>query len=388
MLALNMHKIKIAFIIDTIHEKLGGTERQLILLLQNLDRSKIDPYLCCFKDSTWLQDHAKDWKTHLFHFNSFYSPLDFWRLYQFSRFLKKEGIEIVQTHFRDGNIVGVLAAKMAGIKRVISTRRNQGYWHNKTEILVLKIINRWVNRFLANSESVKKYVAVVEKIAENKIDVIYNGFDMDRFRSFSQEEKLKICQKLKISCNEPIITMSANLRPVKGHDVFFKAVKILLSGRKLTFLIIGDGPEKDNLKILAADLGISDHVHFLGSRPDIQDFLGISTIGVLTSHSEGLSNAIIEYMAAGLPVVATEVGGNPELIENNVNGYLVPDNDHEQLAAAIQRLLNNKNLRKKMGQVSSIKAKHKFDLNHILGLMESYYLEVADQPDPGKAFNL
>ncbi len=289
-----MKKIKIAFIIDTIHDKIGGTERQLILLLKNFDRSKFEPYLCCFKDSEWIQKNSENWKTHIFEFKSFFSPPDYWKLYKFSRYLKNEGIDIVQTHFRDGNILGILAGRMAGIKTIISTRRNQGYWHNKSELFVLRILNPFVKRFLANSNAVKLFAHKVEKISLNRIDVIYNGFDLSKFSKSSNKNISLLYEELNLEPDRSIISIVANLRPVKGLDVLIKsAKKVLAQNNSVIFLLIGDGPEKGSLEQMAENLGIRKNIHFLGSRDDVHEILQCSSLGVLSSHAEGLFKLII-----------------------------------------------------------------------------------------------
>ncbi len=373
-----MKKIKIAYVIDTIDYKIGGTERQLILLLENLDRSRFEPYLCCFKDSSWLEDHLSSFNICLFQFNSFFSPLDYYSLIKCSKFLKTERIDIVQTHFRDGNIFGIIAAKLAGIKTIISTRRNMGYWHNRKEIAVLRVLNQMVTGFLANSKAVKSYVHKIEKVPEGKIEVIYNGCESSNFHKKSDVHKKKYRQMFGIHSDSPVIVNVANLRPVKGLDVFLKAAKTVISHHSgARFLILGDGPERETLYRLAENLGITNHVKFLGSRSDVSDILSICDIGVLSSHSEGLSNSVIEYMAAGIPVVCTNVGGNSELVEHNKNGFLVSPNSHDEIASTIIKLIDNLTIMRNMGEASLKRAKSTFNFDSFIQRTENYYMNLV-----------
>ncbi|MHA1232667.1 MAG: glycosyltransferase [Candidatus Helarchaeota archaeon] len=370
-------KVKIAFIIDTIHENLGGTEKQLILLLENLNRDKFEPFLCYFRKSKWLEKHSLKWNTYFFRFNSFFSFKDYLQLYKFSRFLRSKKIDIVQTFFRDGNIVGTVSAKLAGIERIISTRRNLGYWHNKRELLLLKILNAMTYRILANSKIVKSYVHQVENVPLNKIDVIYNGFDLSGYSKPDNFNSEKLKSELGINPENKVITLVANLRPVKRIDVFINAAQLVLSKYpKTTFLILGDGPERKNLKTLAHELDVSENILFLGSRNDVPNILFITDIAVLSSQSEGLSNSIIEYMAAGLPVICTKVGGNVELIESNKTGVLVEPNSSEKLASAITSLLDNPQKASELAKAAEKKAYELFNLKKFIKNNEKYYLNL------------
>jgi len=369
-----LKKIKIAFVIDTITDNFGGTERQLVILLERLNRSRFVPYLCCFKTSKWLQNHACKWNMHIFRFKSFFSPIDYLRLYKFSKFLKNENIDIVQTYFRDGNIIGIIAAKIAGINCIISTRRNMGYWHTKKELVLLKLINPMVSNFLANSFAIKDYLIYAEKISAHKIDVIYNGVELKKFSNKSPESMLALRNKLGISRNNTVITSVANLRPVKGIDILLKSAKLVIEKvPDAIFLIVGDGSERLALTELAQKLSIDSHVKFLGSINNVHDVLSISDIGVLSSHSEGLSNSIIEYMAGGLPVVATDVGGNSELIGNMKTGYLVNPGDPAELYNALAKLLNDPERAKKFGRASRSKVVDMFQIDRTVHQTEKHF---------------
>jgi len=369
-----MKKIKIAFLIDTIDYKMGGTERQLILLLKYLDRSRFEPYLCCFKNSSWLKDHSSLFHIHLFQFTSFLSPINYYSLIKCSKFLRTEGIDIVQTHFRDGNILGIIAAKLAGIKTIVSARRNQGYWHNRRELAILKILNPMVRSILANSKAIRRYVNRVEGVPEDKIEVIYNGVHWSGTAKVSEGDSRGRKTRLDMNNEHPVIINVSNLRPIKGLDLFLKAAQILVSRHPdAVFLIVGHGDEKENLVRLTKNLGIRERVTFLGWRDDVPNILGRCDLAVLSSHSEGLSNSIIEYMAAGLPVVCTDVGGNGELVENSVNGYLTPPNDENGMASAIASIIENPGMARKMAEESRRRARTMFTLEKCIQSTEKYY---------------
>ncbi|HGY56255.1 MAG TPA: glycosyltransferase [Caldithrix abyssi] len=371
--------VKIAFVIDKIDYKIGGTERQLLLLLDHLDKKEFEPWLCVFRYSSWMEKYKQQYNIHYFNFGSFFSPVSYWNLYKFARWLKKNQFQIVQTQFRDGNIVGILAAKMAGIKTILSSRRNEGYWLNKTELFILKLLNRYVTGYLANSESIKRFVQRVEKIDPKKVKVIYNGVDFSYFDNLDTEYK-ELRNQFGLQDDDFVITMIANLRPVKRVDVLIDAAaEVVKTNNKAKFLLVGDGEEENNLKTLTKKYGLERQVIFLGKRSDIPQILAVSNLGVLTSASEGLSNAIIEYMGAGLPVICTKVGGNEELVEDGVNGFLIRPGDSKTLSGKIAAFIKQPSLVEKMGQESARKARQLFALDVMIKRTENYYKSLLEQ---------
>lgn len=373
-----MDRIRIAFVIDEIGEQLGGTERQLMLLVKHLDKTRFEPYLICLRGSHRLVSSFVSCPVHVAGFHSFYSPADYIKLIGISRFFREKKIDIVQTHFRDGNIVGTLAARLAGVANIVSTRRNHGYWYNGTELVILKAMRRMTTGYLANSNVIKRLLTDTEKIPSGKIEVIYNGIETSVFSSRSEDMKLGCRRTLGIPGGCPVVAIVANLRPIKAIDVFLRASAIVAHARPgVRFLIAGEGPERERLAALARELGIEDTAIFLGRRDDIPDVLSICSAAVLSSISEGLSNAIIEYMAMGLPVVCTDAGGNPELVEDGRNGFLVPVSDHAAMANAILRILDSPELMKKMGEESLKKARDMFSLDCFVRRHEDYYQRLA-----------
>lgn len=373
-----MDRIKIAFVIDEIGERLGGTERQLLLLIKHMDKTRFEPYLICLRGSHRFASSFGSCPVHVIGFNSFYSPVDYLKLIVLSRFFRGKRIDIVQTHLRDGNIAGTLAAWLAGAANIVSTRRNHGYWYTSSELVILKTLRRMTTSYIVNSNVIKRFLSEVEKIPSEKIEVIYNGVETSVFSSKSEDIKLSCRRALGIPDACLAVAIVANLRPVKAIDLFLRASAIVASRHSdASFLIAGEGPEREHLSSLASELGIEDRVVFIGKRDDISTILSICSVGVLSSRSEGLSNAIIEYMAMGLPVVCTDVGGNPELVEDGRNGFLVPVSDHVAMGKAILRILGSPELMKKMSKESFKKARDMFNLDRFVKRYEEYYLTLA-----------
>lgn len=371
-----MSKIKIAYIIDTIESPTAGTEKQILLLIKRLDRNKFEPYLCCLRSSEWLENNFDLCPLHVVGIASFKKIVSYFRILAFSRFLKRGKFDIIQTHFRDSNIVGILAARLAGIYTVISTRRGVRYWRNRFELLLLKKLNRWVTIFVTNSYSTKEWVTKIEGIPEEKIKVIYNGIDLTSFKGITDETRIKYRQLLGIPEDAPVVGIVANLRPVKGIDIFLRAAQLVKKQiPEARFVIVGDGVEKDPLVRLSNALGLNEGVTFLGQREDVVQILSALDVGVLSSHSESFSNSLIEYLAAGLPVACTDVGGCREAIEGDGRGMVVPVEDHKALGSSIVSLLARRGTCPSL--VPSEWVRRTCDLPKVLGQTEELYASLT-----------
>jgi len=369
-----MDKIKIAFLIDKIDYQFGGTETQLVMLLEKIDRTRFEPILCCLHDSPWLRDHLDLVRSYIVDFRSFFSFGSYRSFWKFVRFLASERGDILQTHFRDSNIVGAFAGKLARVPFLVGTRRNLGYWHNRIELAVLRLTNPLTDRFIVNAESIRAYTREKERIADDRMTVIYNGLVLDEYRQDPREARQAIRAEQGISSGDRVIVQVGNLRTVKGIDILIDAVAdLLVRHSNAHLLIVGEGPERARLEAQIGRLGLNGRIRLLGRRKDIARVLQASDIGVLASHSEGLSNAIIEYMAAGLAVVATRVGGNPELIESGVSGYLVPSGDSRALGQALEQLINQPELAVRFGAAARAIAFNRFDVNQCVQMTQQFY---------------
>ena len=371
-----MKKIKIAYVIDIIDGPWGGTEKQLLLLLEHLDRGMFEPWLCCLRAGDWIRRNSPC-PVYELGFRSFLSPGTYLKLFRFYRFLKEKKFDIVQTFSRDGRIAGVLAGRLARADAVIDTRRNFGHWYTKRELLIVKVLNRFCNAFIVNSVAVKERTMEKEGIPGEKVHVVYNGIDFDGVRENALRNGL-FRERIGLDIDGPVVVSVANLRAVKRLDVLLKAAAEVLSKfPSAHFLLIGEGPEEGELSRLSDSLDIKERVHFAGKRGDVGDLLAGCSIGVLSSDSEGLSNAIMEYMTAGLPVVCTDVGGNGELVRDGENGFLVPSGDYGRMAGAIQRLLEDGGLSLRMGENSRHIAEG-FGLKECVRKTEALYLELLE----------
>ncbi len=355
-------KVKIAFVINSIASPSGGTEKQLLFLLQGLDREVFEPHLFCLHSSAWLDEHFTSCPLHILGIDSFKNPLMLHHLASFAAELRREGFAIVQTHFSDANMVGTLAGRLARVPVIISTRRGVPYYGSRTGLSFLRLLNACATCFIANSASTRRWAAETEGIAPEKIEVVPNGLDpaVQPRRTGRRSAR----RTLNIPKDARVVGIVANLRPVKGLEVFLRAAALVLREvPESYFLIVGEGTEKERLDALARRLGISQRVLFLGTRGDIPSLLATLDVGVLSSHWESFSNAILEYLGAGLPVVCTDVGGCREVVFDGRNGFIVPPGDARAMGEKIVAILRggfspseHQRMRRRMMREYSIEA--------------------------------
>jgi L-malate glycosyltransferase len=365
--------IKIAFVIDTIDSPTGGTEKQLLLLLGNLDRTRFAPVLCVLHTSDWLENNFALCPLHVMNVRSFREPLTLFRFLKFAAFLRAERIDVVHSFFKDGMRLGIAAAKLAGVRFVIAVRRNQGYWMTALDLKVTKCMNRWVDLIIANADHTKAWTTQVEGVPPGTIAVIHNGIELQPFDRDQHGFRDRYRGELDIPPNSPVVGIVANLRPVKALDVFIRAASLAKKSLPAAhFIIVGEGELEEGLKELAKGLELDRCVHFLGRRHDIPRILATLDLGVLSSDSESFSNTIVEYLASGLPVVCTDVGGAREAVENGVNGFVVAAGDYQALSGKIVEILTGENL-KEMGAASRTKAQELFSLAAMMNKYEKIY---------------
>ena len=258
------------------------------------------------------------------------------------RFVRDQKVRIVQTFFESSDIWAGTVTRLFSDTRLIWSRRDLGILRARKHRTAYRALAGLPDAVFAVSDEVRNYCIQTDRIRPQKVHTIYNGLDLPPFAPMEK------------SMDRPLIVTVGNIRRVKGHDVLAQAAAIVLqSFPEARFSIAGEVLEQDyfgELQELIGKLGLSGKLHFPGNVTDLYSYLSAADIFVLPSRSEGFSNALIEAMAAGLPAVATDVGGNAEAISEGVNGFLVPPEDPEQLAEAIMKLIANPQLAKNMGQ--------------------------------------
>jgi glycosyltransferase involved in cell wall biosynthesis len=367
--------IKIAYIIDTIESPTAGTEKQLLMLIKHLDRSRFAPTLFVLQSSKWLENEFDLCPLEIINIKSFFSFRSLVHFLSFIKRLQQQKFDCLQTHFIDSNIIGIVAAKMAGVPNIISSRRDQGYWHTPGKLFLIKMLNSWASFVVANCHATAKWASNAEGIPSERIKVIYNGAELDDFSISTINGKNTVRSSLGIPEDVLLVGIVANLRPVKRIDIFLRSAAIVMNTLPdVWFVVVGDGEQSQELELLAMQLEISDKTSFLGKRTDIPNVLKALDVAVLSSDSESFSNSIVEYMATGLPVVTTDVGGCREMIVDGENGFIVRPSDPETMAEQIIKLLTSTDCAL-IGQNNNEKARKLFSCEVMVHSFEQLYAD-------------
>lgn len=284
------------------------------------------------------------------------------------------GASIVHTFLFDADFVGAIAGRLAGI-RVITTRRaiKRG---KRAQILAYRLTNRWAARIVANSEEVRRFTLAAEKPPPEKVLTIPNGIEIERIAAGNGA---RFRAGLDLPDSAFVIGSSGTVKPVKGQDVLFEACLPLLREHPHAVVLVAgsvDSSFAGALRARAAAEGVQDRFRLLGNRQDVPDFLAALDLFVLPSRSEGMSNALIEAMAAGRPCVATRVGGNAETLADGA-GRIVPPESPEALRGAIAGLLTDPDSRAALGNLALQRAAREYDLPVMLSRTEALYAEVV-----------
>ncbi|MFH2057169.1 MAG: glycosyltransferase [bacterium] len=354
-------KIKIMYVIGSLGDARAGTEKSLLTLIEGLDRDRFEPYLVSLQDCEYLRADDFICETTCLHLYRVLAPRMLKARRELASRMRELRIDIVHTFFLEADLVGGGAARQAGITQIVAARRNLGYAYGAKQKFLLKLSNRYPTRWLANCNAVADAISGIEGIPRGSFDVIYNGVALNHAATSDQSKTYDII-------------MVANLRPVKQVGTLLEAVALLKSKfPDLRIAILGEGPLRRELENLAQRFEVSRHIEFLGSRADVASLLNQARIGVLTSRSEGCSNAILEYMSAGLPVVATDVGGNRELVVEGKTGFLVPIAEPQALAERLSRLLADIELCQLMGRQGRERVEREFSVDRMIAAHADYY---------------
>lgn len=331
----------------------GGGERHLLLLADGLNSNEYNILFACSKQQIFLKELKKrKIEALVVDMERRWNPLTFLRI---RNFILNKKISIVHTHGARASFYGRIAAKWAGVPVILSTIHYSLYSYPINKLLkriyisIDKLTSYFCDKLICVNNAIAEDLVNKTGINPNKVLTIYNGIDLDRFSQTGDCSYL--FKEFNMDRGAERIGIIGRLSPEKGHNYFLKAVAELLSVfPKMICLVIGDGPLKEELIALSRKLGVSSNCIFTGIRHDIPQILSFLDILVLSSLSEGLPMILLEAMAARCPIVATKVGGIPELIEDRRTGLLVSPRDPLSLANTVRELLQNKDGTRKMTQ--------------------------------------
>jgi glycosyltransferase involved in cell wall biosynthesis len=343
-------KPRVLHLLGSFHN--GGSERQAISLAQALKHEgSFDVSLAVLNDEGSLRDEAREIAGDVpaFPINSFYRPSFLKQVRAFAAHLREQKIDVIHTTDFYTNVFGMAASASAGTYARIASKRETDGMRTKNQDRVERFAFGAASKIIVNSQAVLDHL-VARGVKDSRIELIYNGVDVARFDN-AAERTNAVLEPYDIPGGTRLITLVANLRHgVKNIPMFLRvADRITQRHDDVRFVIAGEGEIKADLEAMAAQLGVEEYVYFTGRCEDIPALLAASCACVLTSMAEGFSNSILEYMAAGKPVVATNVGGAAEAIVEGETGYIVTSNDDEQMAARLLELLNDADLAARFG---------------------------------------
>ena len=372
--------MRITLIIDYYAHKQGGTENQLEKIIQGLT-GRFEIELISFRAGEWLDILGRDLNCRIgvFQIDNFKRAYTYRNIFRLIRHLRASRPDVVHTFFPVANIVGVLAARLAQAPVIVASRRDYGEWMKWHYLFVTRIANRFVDRIVTNSNQVKQLTERVERFPGDRITVIYNGIDVDSFEHLAPDLALK--RSLGIPDGHKVAGLIANYRPMKRHETFVRAAQEIIGKRDdIDFLLVGQnsapGKPKEAIQRLVAEQGLGARVHFANAVGNVQNYLSLLDVGVNCSEGEGLSNAVMEYMAAGVPCVVSDSGGNPDLITNGVNGYTFALGDHHDLAQAILRVIDDVDAHQRLTRAAGDKIRNEMSLEAMINRFGRFYLDL------------
>ncbi len=360
----------------TVGLGVGGTEGQILEIASRLDRNRFDVWVCALKGAGTIAHELQEHGVRVITMDG-KGTWDVRVLYRLFRVISTERPDVIHAFLFRANLAARVAGRLLGTRILISSYRNLGdlaRWHHQ---VVDRLTARWVHAITCCSEAVRQVALSRVRGNERKFITIPNGVDIGRFN----HERVAARTELGLRHDMPVIGTICRLEePRKGLSVLLEAMAKMVASsasRPCQLLIVGEGSALKALEDLSARLGLSQWVIFAGMRRDVARVLPLLEVFVCPSISEGFGIAIVEAMAAGRPVVATAVGGIPEIVVHGVTGLLVPMGDPSALAVAIQDLLNDSAKARAFGSQGQVRVRERFSIETVVKRHEELYEELV-----------
>jgi len=339
---------------------MGGIENMIVDFVRHVPRDEFEPQVAVFESGGSLEQvlEAEGVPVHRLHKRE---GIDLGLVLRLRQLIRGQGIDVIHSHNYSAWLYACLAARATGNVIHVHTEHSEvdRSWRRY-------LAERWLSRFTTFVVAVSRHVhaAMIQDIGidPRRVRLVYNGVDVSRF-SPGAGRRAGARQGLGLSPDQVAIGIVARLARIKNHDALLRAFAPLCQepGNRARLVVVGDGPERAALEQLAHGLGITNGVTFLGERHDIPELLNAFDIYALTSLNEGMNLTLLEAMSTGLPVVATAVGGNVEIVEEGVTGCLVPSGDIGALTERLRYLVNSAAVRTPMGQEARARVLRLFD---------------------------
>ena len=360
---------------------LGGAEQVVVDLVRNLDRKIYTPVVCCLNDKGRYAPLVEKEGIKVIAMNK--APkFDLFLILQLVRLIRREEIDLIHTHLFTSNLWGRIAAWIAGVPAV-STEHGMDVWRPALYLKLDSILTPVSRRMIFVSEGVRKFYSEKNPSLNGRGRVVYNGINIGLFADHATTPK-KAKHALGLPADAKVVGIVGRLVPEKAHEDFIDAIRILSQeDPSIIGLVIGEGECEKALHKKVYDLGIEKNIHFAGYRNNLQDLYPAMDVFVMSSLREGLPLTMLEAMAAGVPVVATEVGGIPECIRDKQSGLLIPPRNPRALAEAIRKILNDDGLRQTLIAGAKADVTARFSIERMVKDHEAVYQDVMNMSREG-----
>jgi L-malate glycosyltransferase len=371
---------KVFYLVDSLN--VGGTETQAVELALRLPVSEYEIMMGCLRAQGPLLEKLRGSAVKVREFHpsgGLDSAAGLYELIRLARYLRREKFDVVHTHDLWSNLMGVPAARLAGVPAIVSSRRDLAHfdWYQGKRRHWLRRIQNLSGVVLANATPIRDALISEDGFAPEKLRVIHNGVDTEKFQR-AQRDRERLFPDLG---NAILVVLVGNMHSdVKGHPWLIAAAPtVVREFPEVRFVFAGDGESRPTFAAQVAQLGLEGTFKFLGRRIDIPEILASCDLAVLPSRAEGLPNAVLEYMAAGLPTIASRVGGTAELVQDGITGLLVPAEDANALAGALLQFLRNPEQARQIANNGQRFAVENFSFERLIREIDELYAELLER---------
>jgi len=354
----------------------GGVERYICDTYPRLNTEKFQVRQLCIKRRGELADELEERgvPVDVVPMSSRLSPAGIWKV---ARYMRRHKFDVVHAHMYRSNVPATIAAKLAGVPIVVTHIHSVDRWETRRQLAMDRFLCRWRSSVPCVSRCVQKDTVRQLGLDDEKAPVLYNGVDIERFDRPELREPTR--ESLGLSGDDVAILYTGRLVNIKNPDILTKIASEVLPQHQNAYLFVaGEGPRGDDLEATAGGLPCGDRVRFLGFRDDVPALLQATDVAISPSFKEGFSLAVIETLASGTPLVATDVGGNAEAIEDGKSGVIVAARDDEAFLKALEALVDDPE-RRKVLSAGAVERAQRFSLENTVSELEALYMRLSQK---------
>jgi sugar transferase (PEP-CTERM/EpsH1 system associated) len=349
----------------------GGLENGVVNVINGLDRERFESSVCCLKRAGEFARRIADPHV-LVHEMGWIGGNDLRLPFRLARLFRENETQIVHTRNAEAFFYGFLGAKLAGVPAIVHSEHGRTFDERRVRFAVQRLMTRFTNAVFAVSAQLKADLVRHVGIPDHAIDVLYNGVDLERFGQAAARDQHRAAWG--VATGDVVIGSVGRLVPVKNYGLLLRAVAH--ASMPAHVVLVGDGPEMAQLQAQAQSLGIAQRVHLLGHCDHVHEMLSAFDVFVLPSLSEGMSNTLLEAMAARVPPVVSDVGGNREIVREGVDGLVFASGDQAVLTSHLRALCADAGRRARIGSAARERVLADFDVRAMVQRYEQLYQRV------------